>query len=105
MPWKICGIAVVLLLILAIGIFRSKAQKAMSTYLGLRNMALSIASTEKQQPSKTGSDDPLAVLMDLSTTQSTATIVAYADGTASIYISNGGGYLGGSESYQAIQDA
>ena len=43
--------------------------------------------------------------MDLPTTQHTATVVAYADGTASIYISNGGGYLGGSESYKAIQDA
>jgi hypothetical protein len=68
----------------------SAADKAMSTYLGLRNLALS---------------NPFAVLMDLPTTQHTATVVAYADGTASIYISNGGGYLGGSESYKAIQDA
>jgi len=46
-----------------------------------------------------------AVLMDISLPQSTATIAAYADGTASIYISNGGGYLGGSESYKSIRDA
>jgi hypothetical protein len=119
MAWKICGTAVVLLLVLAVGLFRSKAQtqksspdttsaasdKGMSTYLGLRNMALSIASTEKGQPSKAGPNDPLAVLMDIPTTHRTATIVAYADGTASIYISNGGGYLGGSQSHQAIHDA
>lgn len=119
MAWKICGIAFVLLLVIAVGILRSKAQsqkssadamsatpeKAMAAYLGLRNLALSKASAEKEQPSKTDPNDPLAVLMDMSLTPRTVTVVAYADGTASIYMSNGGGFLGGGQKYASIREA
>jgi hypothetical protein len=115
MAWKIivCA-AVVLLLVLGVRAFQNKAasqqssqvfvpvpaDKAMSTYLGFRNQALTASATGQQQ-----SDAPCAVLMDMPVTSGTATIAAFADGTASIYISKGGGYLGGSQTYPAIREA
>ena len=117
MVWKISwGIALLLILLVAIGLFRGKANaqqksstgfvpategKEMTTYLGLRNLAL----TKKAEPSSVKPNEPLAVLMDLPTRTRTATIVAYADGTTSIYLSNGGGYLGGGQKYPAIREA
>src|ERR1700755_2161232 len=117
MDWKIfCGIAL-LILIVVVGLVRNKANaqqtpsdqknpstvfvptpegKEMSAYLGLRNLALNRSPENMGQTS-----EPWAVLMDLSVGIHTATVISYADGTASIYISNGGGYLGGSQSYPA----
>src|ERR1700743_3655134 len=125
MDWKIfCGIAL-LILIVVVGLVRNKANaqqtpsdqknpstvfvptpegKEMSTYLGLRNQALTGSSAKMGQPI-TGPNEPWAVLMDQPAGDRTATIVSYADGTASIYISNGGGYLGGSQVYPAIREA
>lgn len=116
MVTRICIIALVFVLAITIGVLQSRSQarkspetattdKAMSAYLGLRNLALSSASSEEAKSSKTGPDEPIAVLMDVALTHRTGTIAAYADGTASIYISNGGGYLGGSQSYKSIHDA
>lgn len=115
MAWKmiVCA-AVVLLLVLGVRAFQRKtatqqpslgftpvpADKAMSTYLGFRNNALTASATGHQQ-----SDAPHVVLMDIPITSGTATVVAFADGTASIYISKGGGYLGGSQAYPAIREA
>ena len=45
------------------------------------------------------------VLMDFHIDHGTATVVACADGTASLYISSGGGFIGGSESFPTIRDA
>jgi hypothetical protein len=121
MTWKIsCGFAVLMILVVAIGLFRSKAiaqqkpstvfvptpqGKEMATYLGMRNLALTVSSAKMGEPSTAKPNEPLAVLMDQPTSTRTATIVAYADGTASIYTSNGGGYLGGSQKYPAIREA
>jgi hypothetical protein len=120
MAWKISwGIAFLVILAVAIGLFRGKANaqqkpstvfvptpegKEMSTYLGLRNLALTSSAAKAGQTSA-DPNEPLAVLMDQPTGTRTATIAAYADGTASIYISNGGGYLGGSQKYPAIHEA
>src|SRR5689334_20341834 len=102
---KICVIALVFVLAIAIGILQGKAQAKKSTYLGFRKLALSSAGSEEAESSKTGPNEPRAVLMDMAPTRRTSTIAAYADGTASIYISSGGGYLGGSESYKSIRVA
>lgn len=45
------------------------------------------------------------VLMDFHVDHGTATVVASADGTASLYLSSGGGFLGGSQRYPQIRDA
>ena len=44
-------------------------------------------------------------LMDWHVDKGTVTVVAAADGSASLYLSSGGGYIGGSEKVPAIRDA
>ena len=44
-----------------------------------------------------GRDAVHVVLMDWHLEKGTATVVAAADGSASLYLSSGGGYVGGSE--------
>src|SRR5215469_16150208 len=75
-------------------------EHGMKVYLGLRNQALHAASRVPGSP--TG---PLAVLMDMGMSQNVATVVAYADGTASIYTSTGGGFIGGGQKYESIRKA
>ena len=43
--------------------------------------------------------------MDWGVTRGTATVVAFSDGHASIYLSSGGGFLGGGESHDSIRNA
>ncbi|HEX6495514.1 MAG TPA: hypothetical protein VF018_08530, partial [Acidobacteriaceae bacterium] len=45
------------------------------------------------------------VLMDWNVSNGTATVLAAADGTASVYLSSGGGFLGGGQKYPTIRDA
>lgn len=45
------------------------------------------------------------VLMDWHVDKGTVTVVAAADGSASLYLSSGGGYIGGSEKVPAIREA
>lgn len=45
------------------------------------------------------------VLMDWHVDKGTVTVVAAADGSASLYLSTGGGYIGGSEKVPAIRKA
>lgn len=44
-----------------------------------------------------------AVLMDWNVANGSATVMAAADGSASIYLSSGGGYLGGGQKFPAIK--
>jgi hypothetical protein len=46
-----------------------------------------------------------AVFMDWNIGNGTATVLAAADGSASVYLSSGGGYIGGGQKYPAIRDA
>jgi hypothetical protein len=46
-----------------------------------------------------------SVLMDWPISSGMMTTLAAADGTASIYLSNGGGFLGGGQKYPAIRQA
>jgi len=48
---------------------------------------------------------PWGVVMDWGVTNGSATVVAFSDGHASIYLSGGGGYLGGAESHDSIRNA
>lgn len=118
MSWKVGGATAVVLIVLTAGwLLRMNAsqrssgfvpvppEKAMEVYLGLRNQALSSSSRKEGQPAGIGPDDPRAVLMDVNITTRTATIAAFADGTTSIYISNGGGFIGGGQKYPSVHDA
>jgi len=46
-----------------------------------------------------------AVLMDWNLGNGTATVLAAADGSASVDLSSGGGYIGGGQKYRAIRNA
>src|SRR5437879_8162648 len=60
-----------------------------SAYLGLRNLALQNPPAKIQGASIAKPGEPFAVLMDWGIPAGTATVAAYADGTASIYLSSG----------------
>ncbi|MGC3980133.1 MAG: hypothetical protein QM808_02615 [Steroidobacteraceae bacterium] len=102
-------IAVVAVLCL-VGIFavsRARAQKLRpaepATYIALRDQALS---TSRKALGLPASKAPLVVLMDIGADEGfTITTVAYEDGTASIYLSNGGGFIGGGQRHEAIRNA
>ncbi|HEY1809869.1 MAG TPA: hypothetical protein VGG42_14990 [Acidobacteriaceae bacterium] len=49
--------------------------------------------------------DIQSVLMDFHFDHGTATVVACADGSASLFLSSGGGFLGGSEHFPTIREA
>jgi hypothetical protein len=46
-----------------------------------------------------------SVIMDFHVDHGTVTVVASIDGAASLYISSGGGFLGGSQRYPSIREA
>lgn len=70
-----------------------------AVYSQMRRTAL-----EGQLP-RLGRDAVHVVLMDWHVDKGTVTVVAAADGSASLYLSSGGGYMGGSEKVPAIRDA
>jgi hypothetical protein len=49
--------------------------------------------------------DAHAVLMDWRVANGMATVMAAADGTASLYLSSGGGYIGGGQGHASIREA
>jgi hypothetical protein len=69
-----------------------------SMYLGLREQALRI------RLQQSGENPVYAVLMDWFVGRGTATIAAFADGTASVYLNSGGGFLGGAQRYPPLRE-
>jgi hypothetical protein len=65
-------------------------------YLGLRQRALSCRKSDVY-PGVSGPAGPWSVVMDACLPRGVATVVAVADGSASLYLSTGGGYLGGGQ--------
>jgi hypothetical protein len=67
-------------------------------YTALRSQALDVT------PSDLGLDAPvLAVVMDTRYPEAVATLVGVADGSTSLYFSNGGGTIGGGQHPQVAQ--
>src|SRR5262249_28397574 len=56
-------------------------------------------------PSDSPPDEPWSVVMDWGVKQAVATVVAFRDGTASMYYSSGGGNLGGGQADADIRAA
>jgi hypothetical protein len=73
-------------------------------YRGLRGLALGFTRAKLGLPPTATPTEPWGVIMDWGVSSGTATIVAISDGSASIYMSGGGGYLGG-QSHEAIRKA
>lgn len=74
-------------------------------YQGLRNQALQSSRAKLGLPATPTPTTPWGVIMDWGVPRGTATVVAFSDGHASIYLSNGGGFLGGAESHDSIRNA
>lgn len=74
-------------------------------YPELREKALSGSRTALALPPVAGPTEPWGVLMDIGFTDGGSfTTVAMSDGSASIYLSSGGGFIGG-HSHEAIRTA
>jgi hypothetical protein len=74
-------------------IVRGRAQRRGQSTVDLRLRALRAPAAEEAPDAAPG--EPFAVLMDLARPQGTATLFATSAGDGSIYLSNGGGLLGG----------
>lgn len=77
----------------------AKPQADPAIYLKLREQALGI-----RLPGL-APDALHAVVMDWPVSNGMTTVLAAADGTASIYLSSGGGFIGGSESVPTLKSA
>ena len=74
------------------------------TYSGLRNLILQ-GSRQKFGLPPASPAEPYGVLMDWGVSSGTASVVAMADGTATIYFSSGGGYLAGFQVVGTVRDS
>lgn len=73
-------------------------------YQGLRNMVLHGTRARFGLAAAKSPTDPWGVVMDWGVTNGTATVMALSDGSASIYMSGGGGYLGG-QKHESVRAA
>ena len=64
-------------------------------YVGLRNSMLQGSRAKFGLPPASVPTEPWGILMDKGLEKGTITTVALCDGSASLYFSNGGGYIGG----------
>jgi hypothetical protein len=74
-------------------------------YFGLRNQILQARGEQLGLPVNPHPTDPWAVVMDWGLANGIATVVAISDGTASVYLSSGGGSIGGGQSHESIRKA
>ena len=68
---------------------------AAEIYLGLRRQILDGDRNKFSLPEGSNPEDPWGVVMDWGVTNGTVTVMAWSDGSASLYYSSGGGHLGG----------
>jgi hypothetical protein len=73
-------------------------------FLGLRSQLLEVDPAELQLSPSQRLPRVWAVLMEMGLDTGTASLVAVADGTTSLYLSTGGGIIGGGE-HQAVRRA
>ena len=73
-------------------------------YPRLRALALRAKRGQTSMPTPSSPTEPWGVVMDWVVSAATATIVAFSDGSASVYFSSGGGLLGG-QAYESIRHA
>ena len=97
--------AVVLLAVIVIRAQSSKIESKPGTekgssdqkkvYAGLRQLALTGSRSKLGLAPTSSRTEPWGVMMDRGMQNGTATVLAISDGSASVYFSNGGGYIGG----------
>ncbi|MGB9464514.1 MAG: hypothetical protein WBR10_05330 [Candidatus Acidiferrum sp.] len=81
------------------------AFESKNLYLSLREQALQMKREKIGLPVPSKPEEPWAALMEWGLGSGTATVVAISDGTASVYLSGGGGSIGGGESHESIRKA
>jgi len=72
-----------------------KPPEPKQAYLGLRKTMLDGPRTKFGLPPTSKPIEPWGVLMDWGVNNGVATVVATSDGSASVYFTSGGGYIGG----------
>jgi hypothetical protein len=72
----------------------AQAAQVSDVYTGLRNTALAMKPDTAGAPPSAPPSSPYAVITDVGADNGTLTLVVTYDGSASIYLSNGGGFLG-----------
>ena len=82
-----------------------KPGHAANAFAGLRSMALEGTRANFGLPPGDNPTQPFVVVADWGEEQGATTIVAVADGSASVYASNGGGSIGGGQAHPSIHDA
>jgi hypothetical protein len=102
---KTIAVFVLVVFVVAVLLFlgrRISAQKPDSAaalknnpYLGLRQMAFAQSREGLQLPASAKPTQPWGAIMEWGTGGGAMTLVAFADGSASIYLSSGGGMIGG----------
>src|SRR5256885_2198980 len=75
------------------------------TYIALRNQALQTTREKIALPAPARATDPWAAMIDWALPEGTTTVVSISDGTASVYLSSGGGFIGGGQSHESIRQA
>lgn len=73
----------------------SRGAQVSDVYTGLRNMALEMKPDAVGVSPSASAHTPFGIVTDIPINDNYATVVANPDGHASIYLSTGGGYLGG----------
>jgi hypothetical protein len=68
-------------------------------------MALGITRQKAGLGATYAATEPWGVIMDWVVSDATATVVAFSSGHASIYLSTGGGFIGGGESHESVRNA
>ena len=101
----VISLAIILLAVMVIWAQASKnsnkpgTQKGSSdpkeVYAGLRQMALTGSRSKLGLAPTSSRTEPWGVLMDWGLQKGTATVLVMSDGSASVYFSTGGGYIGG----------
>jgi hypothetical protein len=84
---------------------KKQAQTRPDVYDGLRAQVLKGTRSSFDLAPTSAPMVPWGVVMDWGVSEGSATVVALSDGHASIYLSSGGGYLGGSQSHESIRSA
>jgi hypothetical protein len=74
-------------------------------YIDLRNNVLQLSTKEKMKEHGFKKGQRLAILMETGLEDACYTLVAFIDGTSSLYFSNGGGVIGGGENKEGARAA
>ena len=109
----LCLIAVIVLIVRLLphhgrneaGISHATRPGAANPYMGLRSLVLEGTRANFGLGPGTSPTKPFAVVSDWGDPEGTTTIIAVADGSASVYRSNGPGSIGGGQSHESIRNA